>query len=107
MGADLAISSTDFQSRVLSSPIPVLVDFWAEWCGPCKAIGPTVEQIAQEYEGKALVLKFDTDTDPDLVGRFGINSIPALVMFKNGQEVDRLVGIQNKSTIASMIDRHL
>ena len=107
MGAELALKSTEFETQVLQSDVPVLVDFWAEWCGPCKAIGPSVEQISQEYAGKAKVFKVDVDSEGDLAMKYGIMSIPALLVFKGGRIVDQMVGAAPKATIAAMIDRHL
>jgi thioredoxin 1 len=83
------------------------VDFWAEWCGPCKAIGPYVEEIASEYSGKARVFKVDVDSDHELAAKYGIMSIPALLVFKGGKEVDRHVGAMPKAGIQGLIDRHL
>jgi thioredoxin 1 len=107
MAANLAMTSSEFESQVLQSDVPVLVDFWAEWCGPCKAIGPSVEQLAAEYDGKAKVYKVDVDREGDLAQRFGIMSIPALIVFKGGKEVDRMVGAAPKPQLAALIDRHL
>jgi thioredoxin 1 len=107
MSSALAVSSSDFEAKVLQSDKPVLVDFWAEWCGPCKAIGPSIEELAQEYAGRAEVYKFNVDTDTELSGRYGIMSIPALLVFKNGKVVDTLVGAAPKATIAGMLERHL
>ncbi len=107
MASNLAVTSADFDSKVLASDKPVLVDFWAEWCGPCKAIGPSIEQLATEFEGKAHVFKLDVDSAGDIAGRYGIMSIPALVVFKGGQEVDRMVGSAPKDVIAAMITRNL
>lgn len=98
---------TDFQSEVLDSPIPVLVDFSAEWCGPCRAIEPHVAAIAKELEGKAKVVTIDVDEHSDVASRYGIMSIPALVVFKNGQEVDRLVGAAPKDRIHALIAKHV
>lgn len=107
MATELALSTTDFESKVMQSEVPVLIDFWAEWCGPCKAIAPFVEQIASEYEGRAKVFKVDVDNEPELAGRFGVMSIPTLLVFKDGQRVGQLIGAVPKQKIAELIDRHL
>ncbi len=107
MGAELAVQGSEFDEKVLGSDVPVLVDFWAEWCGPCKAIGPSIDQISTEYAGKARVFKVDVDHEGDIAMRYGIMSIPALVVFKGGKEVDRMVGAAPKATITSMLDRHI
>ena len=107
MAADLAVGTADFEEVVLKSEIPVLVDFWAEWCTPCKRIGPTIEALAVEYAGKAKVLKLDVDTSGDVAQRYGVMSIPALIVFKAGKEVDRMVGGAPKEKIAELIDRAL
>ncbi len=107
MSAELEISSTDFEAQVLQSDIPVLVDFWATWCGPCRAIAPSVEQIAQEYAGKAKVYKVDVDAEGSLAMQFNVMSIPALLVFKGGKVVDQMVGAAPKATIAQMLDRAL
>lgn len=105
MAADLAISTSNFDTEVLQSEIPVLVDFWATWCGPCRAIAPSIEQLAQEYAGKAKVYKLDVDTEGAIAERYNIMSIPALLVFKDGKVVDQMVGAAPKATIAGMIDR--
>lgn len=105
MSANLAVTSGEFDAKVLQSDVPVLVDFWAEWCGPCKAIGPSVEQLAGEYEGRAKVYKVDVDTNGDVAERYGIMSIPALLIFKGGKVVDQMVGAAPKQQIAQLLDR--
>lgn len=105
MAANLAVSSSEFESKVLQSEVPVLVDFWAEWCGPCKAIGPSVEQLAVEYEGRAKVYKLDVDTNGDIAERYNVMSIPALLVFKDGKVVDQMIGAAPKPHIASLLDR--
>lgn len=107
MASNLALHSADFQAKVLNSDRPVLVDFWAEWCGPCKALGPTVEQLATEFEGKADVYKLDVDANGDVSSQYGIMSIPALLVFKGGKVVDQIVGMAPKDKIAGMLNRHL
>lgn len=105
--ANLAVTSAEFGEHVLNSQVPVLVDFWAEWCGPCKAIGPTVEQLAAEYEGKAKVFKVNVDHEGALAEKYGIMSIPALLVFKGGKVVDQMVGAAPKPQIKALIDRAL
>lgn len=107
MIANLDVSATEFESKVLQSDVPVLVDFWAEWCQPCKAIGPSVEQLASEYSGKAKVFKVNVDNEGEIATKYGILSIPALLVFKGGKEVDRMVGAGPKTSIAQLIDRNL
>jgi thioredoxin 1 len=107
MASNLSMTASEFDQQVLQSDVPVLVDFWAEWCGPCKAIGPSIEQLATEYAGKAKVYKIDVDREGDLAMKYGTMSIPALVVFKGGKEVDRMVGAAPKPQIAALIDRAL
>lgn len=108
MSADLAINNTaEFQEKVLGSDLPVLVDFWAPWCGPCRAIAPAVAELATEYEGKARVFKIDVDQVGEVAQNYGVMSIPALLVFKGGKVVDKQVGAGPKSQIAALIDRAL
>src|SRR6266700_2833284 len=100
----VTLTQENFAKKVLKSSVPVLVDFWAEWCGPCKAIGPSVEQLASEYSGKAQVYKVDVDTEGDLASQYGVMSIPALLVFKGGKVVDQMVGAAPKAQIAALID---
>jgi thioredoxin 1 len=107
MAADLALSASEFEEKVLKSDVPVLVDFWAPWCGPCKQIGPSIEQLAGEYAGKAKVYKVDVDQNPDLAQQYNVMSIPALLLFKGGKESGKIVGAAAKPKIAELIDRAL
>lgn len=102
MGKTLELTDSTFDS-VINSDKPVLVDFWAEWCGPCKMIGPVVEELAGDYEGKAVVAKLNVDENPQVTARFGVRSIPTLLVFKNGQIVDKQVGAVPKSVLASKL----
>jgi len=104
MSAAQAITSDNFEDEVLKSEIPVMVDFWAEWCGPCKALSPTVDAIAEEYAGKMKVYKLDVQTEAALAGKYGVSSIPTLLIFKGGEIADRVVGLKPKADITSRID---
>lgn len=85
----------------------VLVDFWATWCGPCKMLAPTIEELAKDYQGKAEICKVDVDENPDLAQKFGIYSIPTMIIFKDGKPVDKMTGFRVKSQIEEVIDKHL
>jgi thioredoxin 1 len=102
-----SVGSGDWTSEVLESEVPVLVDFWAEWCGPCKMIAPTIDELASEYEGRAKVVKLNVDTDGEVASQYGIMSIPALLVFKGGKVVDQMVGNAPKPQIKALIDRAL
>lgn len=99
MGSPLNVTDENFQSEVVDSDIPVLVDFWATWCGPCRMIAPSIEELAQEYEGKAKVCKVDVDNAPQTASSFGIRSIPTLLIFKDGKQAEQLVGAVPKTAI--------
>ena len=100
----LHISDQEFGKTVLEAQQPVLVDFWAAWCGPCRMIAPFVEEIANDYAGKAVVAKMDTDANPQTPMKYGIMGIPTLIIFKGGQEVDRIVGAVPKAMITKKLD---
>jgi thioredoxin 1 len=102
MGKTLELNDSNFDETI-NSDKPVLVDFWAEWCGPCKMIGPVVEELAGDYEGKAVVAKLNVDENPLVTARFGVRSIPTLLVFKNGQVVDKQVGAVPKSVLAQKL----
>ena len=102
MGKTLELNDANFDAAI-NSDKPVLVDFWAEWCGPCKMIGPVVEELAGDYEGKAVVAKLNVDENPLVTARFGVRSIPTLLVFKNGQVVDKQVGAVPKSVLSQKL----
>ena len=106
MGKTLEITDNNFE-EVIGSEQPVLVDFWAEWCGPCKMIGPIVEEIADEYEGRAVIGKVDVDNNPEVSAKFGIRSIPTLLVFKNGEIVDKQIGAVPKNVLTQKLDAQL
>jgi thioredoxin 1 len=102
-----AVNDQSFESEVIGHQTPVLVDFWAEWCGPCRMLAPTVEKVAQEFEGRLKVVKMNVDEATGTPNQFGIKSIPTLILFKDGREQDRLIGNQPKDAISQMISRHV
>ena len=105
--AVITLTKENFASEALQSSVPVLVDFWAPWCGPCRMIAPAVEEVAEEFEGRAVVGKVDVDEETDIARRYGIMSIPTLIVFKNGKVVEQAVGARGKQDIAEMLERHL
>ena len=102
----MALEATDsnFDELVLNSDKPVIVDFWAEWCGPCRMVGPIVEEVGVDYEGKAVVAKVDVDSNPGITAKYGIRNIPTILFFKNGEVADKQVGAVPKSTIVGKLD---
>ena len=104
MKATIEINEANFEAEVLKSAQPVLVDFWAEWCGPCKMLGPVLDEIATEQSGKAKVVKVNVDTSPALAARFGVQAIPTLLYFAGGEVRDKSVGVQAKKTISSKLE---
>ena len=102
---ELTLTKNNFESEVLASEIPVLVDFWAEWCGPCRMIAPTIEELANEYEGKVKVGKVNVDKESELAIRYHIDAIPALLIFKNGEVVESRKGLRPKSELCTVLDQ--
>lgn len=98
------VSETTWEDDVINSELPVMVDFWAEWCGPCKMIAPAVHDLAEEYSGKLNVAKLDVDGSPNIAMKYGVRSIPALIFFKDGQPVDQIVGALPKGALKKRID---
>ena len=107
MSEVLHINDADFETTVVQSDIPVLVDFWAPWCGPCKMIAPILDEIAPEFTGKAKIVKINVDDNQLVAGQFGVRSIPTLLLFKNGQLVATQVGALPKNQLAAFINQHL
>lgn len=106
MSVAAAVTDATFKQEVLESSIPVLVDFWAPWCGPCRMVAPVVDEIAQQYSDQVKVVKVNTDENPSVASQYGIRSIPTLMIFKDGQRVDTVVGAVPKTTLANTLDKH-
>ena len=105
--SEITLNESNFDQEVLNSELPVMVDFWAVWCGPCKVLGPIVDELANEYEGKLKVGKVNVDENNQLAGRYGIMSIPTLKFFKGGKVVGELIGAAPKSTLENEIKKHI
>jgi thioredoxin 1 len=103
----IEITDSNFEELVLKSSKPVLVDFWAEWCGPCRMVGPVVEELSKEYDGKAVVGKVNVDLNSGISMKYGIRNIPTLLYFKNGEVVDKQVGVVPKATLAGKLDAQI
>lgn len=101
------VSDNSFERDVLQSERPVLVDFWAPWCAPCRMLAPTMAAVAEKYTGSATVVKLNVDENPSISQRYGIKGIPTLILFKNGKEEERVVGATSKEAISRMIDKHI
>ena len=106
-GNVVTLTNDNFDSEVLEADVPVLVDFWATWCGPCRAVAPLVEQLAGEYDGRAKVAKLDVDSARQIAGRYNVTSIPTIIVFKGGEAVDQVMGARPKAQLAQLLDRNL
>jgi thioredoxin 1 len=107
MSAAEQVTDSSFKEQVIDSEVPVLVDFWAPWCGPCRMVAPVVDEIASQYEGQIKVVKINTDENPNVASQYGIRSIPTLMIFKGGQKVDMVVGAVPKTTLANTLEKYL
>lgn len=103
----LTVTDATFEQEVLKAPTPVIVDFWAEWCAPCRAVSPLIDEIAKEYEGKVKVGKVNVDQNPQHAGNYGVMSIPTIIFFKNGQPLKTIIGVQGKDTYKRNIEEVL
>jgi len=107
MAEAMHFTDSKFQEEVLEAPLPVLVDFWAVWCGPCRMIAPTIEELAGEYDGRALVGKVDVDHNPEIASSYGIRSIPTILIFKDGKVVEQIVGAVPKQQLVAALNNHI
>ena len=107
MSTAAQVTDSSFKQEVLDCDVPVLVDFWAPWCGPCRMVAPVVDEISEQYKGQIKVVKVNTDENPNVASQYGIRSIPTLMIFKDGQKVDMVVGAVPKTTLASTLEKYL
>ena len=103
----ITVTDDNFESEVIKSDIPVLVDFWAEWCGPCKIIGPTIDSLADDYQGKVKVAKLNVDDNPQAASRFGVRSIPTLIFFRDGEAKQSVIGVKPKGQLAEIVEDYI
>ena len=104
---EIILNETNFDQEIKKGSVPFLVDFWAQWCGPCQMLGPTLEQLAHDFDGRAKIGKVNVDENPNLAGKFGVMSIPTLILFIDGQEKERLVGVVPKEQLTKLLENYL
>lgn len=107
MSSAIPVTDANFDTEVLKAGLPVLVDFWAPWCSPCRAVAPTVDAIAKEFSGRVKVVKLNTDEEQEITIKYGVGSIPTLMVFKNGEMVERVMGNRPKAELAALVSRHV
>jgi thioredoxin 1 len=107
MAKPVAVTDTEFEQKVLQADVPVAVDFWAPWCAPCRVVGPILDKLAGEYDGRMVIAKVNTDEEGKWAGKFGIQGIPTIILFKDGKEVDRMVGSRPESAYRTAFDKLL
>ncbi|MDE6139058.1 MAG: thioredoxin [Candidatus Gastranaerophilales bacterium] len=107
MGNVISLNDTNFESEVVNSNIPVVVDFWATWCGPCRKLSPVIDEIAQSYDGKVKFVKVNIEESIETAKKYSISGLPSLLVFKNGEAIERMTGLMPKSTIISNIEKHI
>ncbi len=105
MTDEIVLTETNFEEEVLKAELPVLVDFWAEWCGPCKMLAPTIEQLAAEFKGRAKIGKLNVDQNPSIAEKYGIRGIPTVILFHSGEIVEQAVGVQSKNNLIKMLNK--
>ena len=105
--ATVAITESNFENEVMKAKTPVLVDFWAQWCAPCRAVAPILDELSAKYQGRFTIAKVNVDESPNIAAKFGILNIPTLIFFKNGEEVDRVIGLQPKAQLDAKIQKTL
>ncbi|CAK8719515.1 MAG: thioredoxin [Candidatus Electrothrix sp. AW2] len=101
----ITVNDSEFEAKVKNSELPCLVDFWAPWCGPCKSLGPVIDELAEEYDGKVQIVKMNVDDSPATPGKFGIKAIPTLILFKDGEAVDRITGAVGKAQLKDLLSK--